>query len=113
MLVIETRRHHGRDERTYVIAGDKHQWTVKVEHRDNGLHSRIENSFDHIIVMINGLLIDRSAGQDKRQDPSPWNGETIVLHAHGRDSLDVLLVQEIVLIGDVVSGLIARDEFFE
>lgn len=84
-----------------------------MEHGNHRLHAGVKNGIDQIIVVVKGLLIDRSARQDKRQDASPWNRETIVLDAHGCQALNVLLVEEVVLIGDVVLGLGAVDQLLQ
>lgn len=87
---------------TEVVAGHKHERAIKVKHRHDRLHSSMKNSIDQIVVMINGLLINRSTRQDERQNTSPWDAETVVFHPHSRQALYILLVVEIVLIGDIV-----------
>lgn len=84
-----------------------------MKHRDHGLHARIKNGLDQIIVMVNSLLVDRSARKDKRQDAGPWDRETVVLNTHGCQALDVLLVQKVVLIGYVVLGLITVNQLLQ
>ena len=87
---------------TEVVAGHKHQRAIKVQHRHDRLHSSMKNSINQIIVMINGLLIYRSTRQDERQNASPRDTETVVFHPHSRKALYILLVVEVVLIGDIV-----------
>lgn len=100
-------------ELTDIRLVDKHERAVKVQHGDDRLHASVQHGIDQVIVVIDGLLINRSARQNERQNASPRDRETVVLNAHSGHTFDVLLVEEVVLIGDVVLGLRAGDELLQ
>lgn len=83
-----------------------------MEHSDHRLHAGLQNSVDDVVVVVYGLLINRGPGQGKWQNACPRDGETVVLHSHSGQSLDILLVQEIVLVGYIVLGLLRVGDLF-
>lgn len=66
-----------------IIVGQSH-------HRGNAV---LEQGVDQIVVMVDAFLIDRGARHAERKDPTPGDTKGIGLHAGGRHSCDVLLVQ--------------------
>lgn len=63
--------------------------------------------------MIDGLFIDRSTWQDEGQNASPWDAETVVFNTHSRQAFNILLVVEVVLVGDVVFWAIGWYQFLK
>lgn len=61
---------------------------------------KIFTGVDQIVVMVNAFLVDGRAGHAKRHDPRPADAERIVGHTGGGKARDVLLVHEVVEIGD-------------
>ena len=53
-----------------------------------------------VVVMVNAFLVDGRAGHAEWQDPRPADAERIVGHTRGGEASDVLLVHEVVEIGD-------------
>ena len=92
------------------IAAEELERSIEMKKGDLWSHSLLKNEVDHIIVVVNSLLVHRRTRQRKRQDSCPSNTKREVLGAHSSNALNILLVVVIVLIRNVVFGTIIPNQ---
>ena len=86
------------------VGAEELEGRVEVEQCHFGDHAFVEDEVDHVVVVIDAFLIDRGAWKSERQDSGPRNAEREVLDAHRSDSLDILLIVVVMLVGDIALG---------
>ena len=79
--------------------GEELERAVVVEDGNSRQHAFFQNKVDEFVIVRKAWLIDRCTWEYKREDTCPWNGEAVILYAHGCDALNVLLVEIVVLNG--------------
>ena len=92
------------------VAAVELQRRVEVKQCHGRNHSFLQNIIQQIAVVVDSLLVDRRPPENEGQNPGPCNAQGIILDAHRSEALDVLLVEVVVLVGDVVFGPVVRDQ---
>lgn len=83
---------------------------VEMEEGHFGDHAFREDEINDIVVVVDAGLIDGCARQSEGKDACPGDAEGEVLHAHGGNTLDVLFVVVVVLVGDIVLWAIVLNQ---